>query len=377
MKTERNRAKTIVLAILFVVLIALFYQNYACLPIPRQTPKMSTHGYEVWVSTSFKSFMPGTERFCIPKDWQALGEERLERGGASFPEGSTGIIIKSSDFITVPVPLEKTDFELSVVYLKAMPEDERVAYIEIIARAFNDVGSLYPTRTNPPQKHTVFLSVGLAGDGNRFETSVYPNPSQYLSVFAKNRNHTRAEELFVHGAMHAYNRFHPTFATYQENQSPLPAGDFEEMEATWTELTFRSSKEALVTRVDDLYRTYSSVMNDEFNETILFPLNDKKVFESIKSKSVVIPQEATHGEVEFGHYVLAPLVMLTIEGMLAEKNAPTLDDLLRELHQTNNNFFELLRQHLESSEVEEILRYINGEEKIPRESIDRGLETLV
>ncbi len=271
----------------------------------------------------------------------------------------------------MPVSLEKSDFDLSVTYLKAMPEAERNAYVEIIKKAFNDVGSLYPGSTHLPQKHTVLISVGLAGDGNQFETSVYPNPSQYVSVFAKNRNHPRAEELFIHGATHAYNRFHPEFKTYQDNQSPLPAGDFEEMEATWTELTFRSSKDALGTRIDDLYRTYTAVMDNRTDETILYPLSDKEIFEGIKNKSVIVSAQATEGEAEFGHYILAPLVMLAAEGMLDESDV-TIDSILMEVHRTNENFFSVLSRHVDQREMSLILEFIEGRAVIPEDLVRKG-----
>lgn len=378
MKAERSRSRNVIIAILLAILAVLFYQTYTCLPAPNQAPTQSTHGYSVWSNQIFKSFMPGTARFCVPKDWQPLGAVSNDRGGATFPEGSTGILIKSAEFASTTVPLEKTDFELSVVFLKAMPETEQTAYVEIIKHAFNTVGTLYPPSTLPPQKHSVLISVGLAGDGNQFETSVYPNPSQYLSVFAKNRHNPRAEELFIHAATHAYNRFHPAFNTYQNNQSPLPAGDFEELEATWTELTFRSSSEALVRRTDDLYRTYLAVMNNQPTPGILYPLSNPQVFESITNKSVMVQTDATEGEAEFGHYIMAPLVFLSIEGMLADKKASTtVESLLKEVHQTNQNFFTLLAQHLDENEMALVTRSLTGETLLTESQVQRGLQELL
>ncbi len=377
MKKEQGRAGVIVFSVLFIFVVGLFYQQYSCLPTPKQAPKASTHGFEVWSNGSFKSFMPGNKRFCVPKDWEPVGEVSLDKGGAIFPEGSTGILIKSSDFSSIEIPLNTTDFELTALYLKDMPESEVQTYAEIIARAFNDVGSLYPDSMAEPQKHTVFITVGIAGDGNAFEASLYPNPSQYISVFAKNRHHSRAEELFIHGATHAYNRFLPHFQTYQNNQSPIPPGDFEEMEATWAELTFRSSREDLVTRVDNLYRTYEAVMSKNYDAGALYPFNNRRVFEGTLRTSVNVPENATEGEVEFGHYILAPLVMLTIEGMLQEQQSTMdLNSILLEVHSSNSNFFELLSTQLSADQTSQVQSFIEGRAIIPEELILRGLAEL-
>ena len=376
MKKESDVSKKVIICILSVLFLGLFYKSYACLPVPKQAVKTSTHGYGVWSNSFYKSFIPGDERFCVPNDWKPVGEKALDRGGATFPNEGTGILVKSSDFSATKIPLDKTDFELTAVYLATMPEDELQEYVKIIQRAFNDVGSLYPKNDSlETQKHTVLISVGIAGDGYEFENSIYPNPSQFLSVFAKNISHPRAEDLFIHAATHAYNRFHPSFQTYQDNQTPLPAGDFEEMEATWAEISFRSSNEELAIRVENLYRTYMAVMMSTPSNDLLYPLNEDRVFKQISNKSVVVEMDATEGEAEFGHYVLAPLVMLAIEGMLQEQQSlMTLDALLLETHASGSNFFEHLNKYVPKENVDRILRFIEGQEEIPIELVYTGLK---
>jgi hypothetical protein len=375
-KKHKKSIKITLLLITLLSAIALFYRTYSCIPAPMQKPTMGTHGWEVWSGPSFLSFYQNGARFCVPKDWQPVGEKLLERGGATFPEAATGVLVETAGFKTVAVPLQKNDFALTALYPATMSDEDRDAYVAIAAKAFDAIGSLYPSLENvPPQKHTVFITIGIAGDGTSVESSVYPTPSAFLSVFVRNKEHVRGEELFIHAATHAYNRFSSEFHTYQTNQSPLSPSDWEEMEATWSEVAFRDSKPDLIKRVADLYTVYTAVMNNAYSNALLFPFNDSRTFVSVKRKTVIVPSDATHGESEFGHYTLAPLVLLATEGLLAEKGSKaTINSLLLEVHTTNKNFFELLKNHLTEEEVARILRFTTGEELIPKDLLDKGLE---
>jgi hypothetical protein len=337
---------------------------------------MGKHGWEVWSGPTFTSFRQNGNRYCTPPGWEPVGESKLEQGGATFPLRADGVMVKTSEFKKMNIPLAKNDFALQVLYPVSMSDPERDDYIRIISEAFNNVGTLYPkSPLATPKPYTVLITVGVAGDGIRFENSLYPNPSEFLGVMVRNKELARGEDLFVHAATHAYNRFYPEFKTYQDNQSPIPAGDFEEMEATWSEITFSPTKEALEDRVNDVYKTYEAVMDNNYSESILFPLSEPAVFTSVANKEIAQEKTASRGDEEFGHYILAPLVMVSIEGMLEEhKSKETVNSLLKKVHETHQNFFDLLKNEISNEELTKVMSYITGNNRIPRDLIDAGLK---
>ena len=359
-----------------ILCFAVFYTSYSCAPIPHQAKVMGNHGWKVWENESFVSFEPAVKRYCVPGGWEAIGATVDRFGNATFPAKSTGVIVKTEGFTTKTLPLGGSSNSVQVRYPKNTPEQELAGYFDLIYHSFIDVGQLYPNfHTEQLKTHTVLITVGLAGDGSTFETSVYPNPSKDLTVFVRNKNHARGEELFTHAVTHIFNRHFEENLEYEKNQTPVPADDWQELEATWSEITFRSGDDAREQRVKDLYAIHEAVFDATSSPSLTYPFDDPKIFSDVHNKAVMQREHGGYAEEQYGHYVLAPLVMLAVDGMLEQKHSPTTVNLLLiQIHTENKNFFALLKEYLSEDETSHVLNFLTGKEKIPYELLQSGLQ---
>jgi hypothetical protein len=376
MRHLKNAYVWTILLILLIISSGFFYTLFSCVAVPEQAQETGTHGWRVWENESFVSFIPQpNKRYCIPSGWESIGAEVDRLGNATFPAAASGIILRSSDFITTHVPIDELGTNINVVYPAQTPDTDVVEYMEIITNAFANVRTLYPNfQTTNLASHTVLITIGIAGDGNDFKTSVYPNPNQHVTVFVRNKNHRRGEALFVHAVAHLFNRHYTEGLAYQENQAPIPTQDWQEVEAAWTEIIFQSDKRLRAERVEQLYGIHKSIVTDVFSVSLEFPFNDKNVYEDVRRKSIILGADPTYGEEQYSHYILAPLLLLAIEGLLAEHSPETsVSALLTQAHQNNQNFFVLASDHLPKETMPTIGNYIFGKELIPYELLVAGL----
>ena len=336
---------------------------------------MSSHGWNIWKGDSFQSFTHHSEWICVQSGWTALGAADEQKGRARFSVGGSGVLIRANDFTSQDIPTKKHDFSVRVVYPTSLDAAVVPKYIAIITRAFDAVGALYPDVTGKPIVHTVLITVGIAGDGHDFETSVYPDPSLHLSLFVHNLDHIRAEELYLHAVAHLYNRYRTDLIAYEDTQAPLRGSDWEELEATWTELAFRSSKEGLLQRVLALSHMYYDIMGNTFSETDLYPFNDKNIFDAVQYKTTIQPDDAQYPDEQFGHYILGPLLLLSIEGRFAVHGSPVhIKDIFTRMHTTHENFFTVLGEYISADEVSQIVKEARGTQLLSADYIQRGAE---
>lgn len=368
MKLDIKKYAIVAIVSTFLLGGMFLYQQQVCEEILPQEHVMSSHGYKVWFSSTLQSFEHNGKRTCIPDGWESVGDIQQRFGWAVFPQGASGVLIHSSDFESRTVHTENDSYVLRVILLKNMTPALAERYVETITQAFSSVGALFPHTAGQRREHTVLVTVGVAGDGNDFETSVYPDPSSEMSIFVRNIEHTRAEELFIHAAAHLYNRYRTDLTQYQMTQSPVPAEDWQEMEAAWTEVAFRTSSEGRVRRVAELYDVHRAIQAHTFSESLIHPFNNRELFDAVTQRNIVIKPDSVYSDYQYGHYVLAPLVMVAIEGLLQRHNAQTtLSNILTELHtETTVNFLEELQKALPPDEIRAIVRWMNGEETIPQ-----------
>lgn len=361
--------------VLLLISSGFFYSFYSCAAVPDQAQKTGTHGWKVWANESFISFEPQNKRYCVPAGWEVIGAEVDRFGNATFPAGASGILFHTNDFVTYNLPLPDLKTTVRVVYPAKTPEPEVADYLKIITDAFLNVRTLYPDfKITNLASHTVLITVGIAGDGNDFKTSVYPIPNRDVTIFVRNKDHRRGEELFIHAVAHLFNRHFSDGLAYQQNQAPIPAGDWQELEAAWTEIIFRSDSDARSKRIEDLYAIHASVVTRVFSPALDFPFNDRKIYEEVRKKSVILGPDPTYAEVQYGHYVLAPLVLLSVEGLLEQHQASTtVAELLLEAHIKNQSFFVLLTAYLPKEEMKRLFNFLTGEEQIPYELLEAGL----
>ena len=339
-----------------------------------QEPVMSSHGYKVWFSDTLESFPQYGEHVCVPNGWEPVGEKEQKFGWASFPAGASGVLIHSADFTSRMLRTKNDSYVLRVVYQKSLASESVERYITTIVHAFDSVSSLYPSTAGQMLPHTVLITVGVAGDGTEFETSVYPDPSIKMSMFVRNIGHTRGEELFIHAVAHLFNRYREDLISYEDTQSPLPPEDWQESEAAWSEIVFRTSNEGRTRRLAELYDIHTAIQTHTFSDSLIYPFNTSELFDAVMQRSTVIKPDSVYSDYQYGHYVLGPLVMVAIEGLLQKYNTHTdIKTLCTELHtKETSNFYKKLATVLPPTEMEHIAHFMNGEETIPRELIDAG-----
>ena len=353
----------------------LYIPTAPCTPIPLQTPEKTNHGWNVWSNDSFISFTPTETAYCIEPGWEPIGASVAESGRATFPIESSGVVIKTSELTSHTIKIGADDTTIRVLFPIHMSTKDSDEYLAIIKRVFNGIGDLYKNfETSQLTGHTVLISEGIAGDGTTIERSVYPTPTKDLTVFVRNKNHWRGEELFIHAVAHLYNRHSTSGLAYQNNQSPVPKDDWQEAEAAWAEIVLRSDHDARSARVQALHAIHESVVSGVFSPALDFPFNSKKVYEEVERKSVILGVNPTYGEIQYSHYVLAPLLLLAIEGLLEmHSTETTVSALLTQAREENQNFFALVSDHLPEEVIPKIDDYIFGREPIPYELLQAGL----
>jgi hypothetical protein len=195
-------------------------------------------------------------------------------------------------------------------------------------------------------------------------------------MFVRNLDHKRGEELFIHAVAHLHNRYREDLTDYQGTQAPVPREDWQELEASWFEIAFRSSTEGRQRRLTELYAIHTAIKNNTYSPALIFPFSESDLFHKVTQHNVVIRPHSGYSDYQYGHYVLAPLVMTAIEGLLQNYHTGTnIEAILTELHlSAGSNFFEKLRSILPHSEIERIFKWMRGEETIPHDLIFSALE---
>jgi len=220
----------------------------------------------------------------------------------------------------------------------------------MVRNAFERTGALFNDTSRTPRPHTVLVTAGL-GYTETEEGGVYPDPGKDVSYLILPPEDARAEELFIHAVAHLYNRFQDTGLAYQAAQTPIPSGDWQELEASWTETAFRTSDEGRRSRFEYLYREHVAHTN---------------------RVGIITSPDTSDEDVQYAHYILAPLVMIGIDGLLPE--SASVENLLSNLHANPTVvFMEELQDHLSDAEITNVKSWVGGNAKIPREILLAGL----
>ncbi len=347
----------------------LQFQADKCSPITTLEPQLGKHGFIQWQNQSYISFVGTSTPYCIPAGFEPLTDE----SDTIIQDGkeTTTVFIRTEHFKQTYLTLH--DQPLRVVYHHSLSSSEVLEYTTLISNVYSKILTLYPTTTATSIKeHTVLIAEGIAGDGTTSETSVHPSPSKKLTTFVRSKRHWRGEELFIHAVTHQINRY--TDSDYQFNQAPIPPTEWEELEASWAELAFLSDGSARSRRIDALYAIHTAVQTKNYTEGLEYPFHQASVFKTIGRTSLMLSTEPTYAEIEYSHYVLAPLFLVAVDGLLAEY-APEIfvSDLLMKVHQENSNFFTLLSQKLPEDELDKLFNYLYGNGRIPYEILQKGV----
>ena len=370
-----RRALGIVLCVILLSLAGgLWYlQAFACTPIRNAPPERGSHGYRLWRGETLVSFAHQSGYVCVPEGWEAVGAVDSANGRARFKEGDTGVILKSSAFGAKTLTFARSSYTVRVLYPASLTGERLAGYEQAIGNAFENIGTLYgDNATNAPRVHTVVITAGLGVSGNERD-SVYPDPGPDVSYFILPLNHGRSEELFIHAVAHLYNRFAGAENAYESAQSPIHPEDWQELEAAWTETAYESSNSFRTMRLTYLYDVHKDVQTDTFSPSRGAPFNDPVAFAAMQ-RSVPTNAQSSFVDTQYGHYVLYPLMMTAIDGLLQKRGAGTdVERLLIELHTGSvSSFFETLRTLLTKDDMAAIASWMNGTTLIPKELIDAG-----
>jgi hypothetical protein len=276
------------------------------------------------------------------------------------------VFIHSASFDSQTIQPIDSVYTVRVLYPKALAP-EIGAYTRIIDNAFTRAGRLFGERrgAHPTLEHSVLITAGLAGNTLDEGTRVYPDPSARVSMFVRTPNYARAEELYIHAVMHLYNRQREGLLAYQDLQSPFAAEDWQEMEATWAESAFNTSSSGREGRLKYLYNVHTAVVTKNFALISEPPFTDKDGFEKIVP-SIAVAKGGAYLDYQYGHYVLAPLVMLAIEGLLQErKTGATVESMLLAVHAEGTRFFDNPAQVLSEKDLARIRSWSTGDGLIP------------
>lgn len=333
-----------------------------CTTIGEQTPVAGSQGHRIWSGPSLKAFEPPATRACVPDGWELLGP---------------GLMIHSDDFTSLKLEFENSSYTVRMIYPVSASSAQAEAYSAIVTNAFNSIGRLYfdNLKDKYPFSHTVLVTAGIAGDTKSDETRVYPDPGPDVTMLVRTPDQTRAEELFIHAIAHLYNRERYDFSAYESHQAPLAAGDWQEMEAAWAELAYEKSTKGRLERLRYLYSVHTAVQTNNFSLITLPPFNDKEEFAKMR-KTLSVSPTASHLDEQYGHYILAPLVMTAIEGLLIRNKTNThVEALLVDLHiGKTTNFFDELAKLIPATDVSHILKWIAGTEKVPEDLVYIGAQ---
>lgn len=364
------------LLITFSGALTYYLTDIGCSSIPPVAVTEGSQGYRTWSGPSLTTFEHQGKKICVTDGWEPLGEAASGNGWAQFENNLTGIFIRSADFEEKKLSFVFSSYEVQLVYPKTTSAEELELYEGTVQNAFERIGKLFnDSKDRPKRTHTILVTPGIERtDGST--TPIYPDPRADLSIYVRPPTSGRGEELLIHAIAHLYNRQREDLAGYQKNQSPIPAGDFQELEASWTELIYRTSQSGRDARREYLYNIHTAVQTRNFSLLKSYPFNSsKEEFDSIRP-NVTLQSGASFLEEQYTHYILGPLVMSAIEGLLIEKKATAnLETILSNLHRTNENFFSALARELGESDMDMVRAWMFEGKTIPYELVQLGINS--
>jgi hypothetical protein len=361
--------KTIFVLVAAVVIAgaAIVYQSWGCTAIGDVEPEMGSQGYRVWSGPTLKSFTHRGQDICVPTGWLPVGALSESGETATFERSKTGVLIQKEAFGLRVIEPAQSSYRVTVLYPINMPRTQVQAIIAQVDNAFSAVGDLYGDRaTTTRTAHTVLVTAGLTDAG-----AVYPDPSARLNLYIRPPESERGEGLLIHGVMHLYNRYSGD-RPYLAVQFPFNGGEFQELEATWAEVALTTHPDAAFERLNYLYRVHSAMVAQRPELATAPPFNDKEAFMAVKPTILVKPG-APFLDVQYGHYVLAPLTMAAIDSLLLESGTGlSVRSILRDIHLgKRTSLMETLKEVLTDKEVRALNAWIIADAQIPVTHIQR------
>jgi len=367
--------RNLALGILLAAGVGFFaLASLPCAPIEEQVATTGSHGYRIWSGPTLVSFEHAGGRVCVPRGWEPIGSVRHNATWAIFAPETTGVMVRSSAFAETALTFEHSSFEVTLRYpVEATTPQLLAEYEAMVRNAFERTGALFDDHPRLiPRPHTVLVTASIPASEAE-AASIYPDPGINVSFLILKPSHVRSEELLVHAVAHLYNRHEKDFMRYQDIQGLMPPSDWQELEASWMETAFRTSHEGRLARIEYLYNVHQAVRTRDFSLIQEPPFDDRAAFDQMKGL-FVIGDDASYLDTQYAHYVLGPLLMIGVEGLLLQNEAgANVETLLYLMHTEDiEDFLGALSTLLPSEEIDRIIRWLNGEETIDHALLLKG-----
>lgn len=348
----------------------------SCPQPPEYAAKLNKHGNGHWRDDRLIVFSHDGESWSLPEGWEPVGAERVRAACASFPRGQAAVMVRRDRFQFRPITLSPLGMRAVRVAPLEMDPAHLTTVDAMIVSTFEAVARLYPLGLRPKERtdHSVLVTVNLAGDGIEPETRLYPSTGPNLSVIFYNLYDPRGRELFIHTTTHLFNR-HRARRAAEPDEKLLPRVDYQELVASWAELALIDDERRQV-RFEFLLQNYRAVVDGDAattpTNTLLAPLSTWE-----GPIGLVQDEPLTFELVEFRHYVLGPLLMLAVDGLLERSGTtPRLWELLREVHAgKHRGLLAALAKHLSPQDVGTVRDWISGV-PVPENLARAGLTRL-
>lgn len=361
--------KKILLVTVVVCVVGVFgyikNKKPGCVMIGTQENKIGSHGLIYWIGPTFKSFVHSELPVCIPDGWKSMGEIAEGNGWAKYEKYKAGVMIREDGFYTIKIKSNNRSNKITIYYPVETSQMDIGRYVDIVQNAFDRVENIYP-ETEASREIEVLVTAGLAGNTKEPTTRIYPDPNENLLFIVYTPQRYRSDELVIHAVMHLYNRFRTDMTEYLGYQEPFGADEWSELEATWTETAFNKDAIKRFKRIEYLYNVHNAVRTKNFKLISEAPFNDKEAFEKI-NQAVEVKLGSEFLDYQYGHYILAPLSMIAVDGMLYDhKSGETVETILTKIHRDPSiNFVSEISKILTKEEVADFISWTSGQKTVP------------
>jgi hypothetical protein len=347
----------------------------ACVPLPAHERKINRHGHANWFDEYLRvsgAIASGVE---IPPGWVPIGADRFDAGCAWFPPRQATLFVKPEFWQVESIHSPEADLILQLLSLKSIPPEELDRWRELVVETYRDVTPLFPLGLTPDQAlpHVILVTSGIAGDGARRSSRLFPEPGPNLTNLFYNPGDGRGRDLFIHTTTHLFNKRRPRPETLP-NEDGLSKFEYRELVATWAEIAFNPDAAHVHNRVAFLMRQHVALTDGDPDT---WP--DAGSLAKIKSHKgpFGLPPAAPENSAaarEYAHYYLGPLVMLAIDGLLAKRaSGASVGTMIRDIHAGDSPGLLASLRRLLPDRFEQIRSWMDGTGQVPAGLVERGL----
>jgi hypothetical protein len=378
MKNTLLRALVCLMAGVFAPTKAAGAGSDGCAPLPEHTPKAERHGQNHWSDGTLLVYGPVGSGVAIPAGWIPVGADRFDAGCAFFPPTQATVFINPEFWQVDIIQSIEADLSLQLLTLKTTAPEALEAWKEMVVATYRDVSTLFPLGLLPDQKlpHVILVTSGIAGDGSRLSTRLFPAPGPNLTILFYNQGDGRGKDLFTHTTTHLFNKRRPRPETLPDEVG-LSKVEYREMVATWAEIAFNRDHDHVRNRVAFLMREHVALTDGDPDT---WPTSSSIAKTRLVEGPFGLPPNApkkSKAAREYAHYFLSPLIMLAIDGLLVEEgSAVSVRMTLRNIHAGDGLGLLASLQRILPERFQQIRSWMDGTEQVPAELVEKGLARL-